>query len=159
MEALIGFLILSIGMLGIASLQALSLKAGKTSVYNSVALMKVEQLFENMRANPTELVPANGTPSAYTAGPAASDCTAVPCSSAVLAGNDIFLLNQSLSAGLPAAATVNVVIVPEANPSKVVTVTVTVNWTERSKANAAALDNKNYTIATTMCSVAQDSAC
>ena len=55
LEALIGFMILSIGMLGIASLQAISIKVGKTSVYGSVAMMKVEELFESMRVNPTVL--------------------------------------------------------------------------------------------------------
>ena len=70
LEALIGFLILSIGMLGIASLQAISLKAGKTSVYGSVAIMKVDELFESMRANPSVLA-------SYTGAGSFHGCTAV----------------------------------------------------------------------------------
>ena len=160
LEALIGFLILSVGMLGVASLQALSLKAGKTSVYSSVALLRVEQLFENMRANPTELVPALGV-SAYLAAGVPADCEGAICSTAAMAANDVFLLEQSLAHGLPDAlsTTVAVTIVPEPAPSRMVTVSVTVNWTERSKADPSGTVAKNYFTAATMCSVTQNTAC
>ena len=76
LEAMIGFFILSIGMLGIASLQGMSLKAGKTSVYGAVASMKVEELFESMRANPESLSTYAGT-GANNSCSGTKDCTAV----------------------------------------------------------------------------------
>ena len=81
LEAIIGFLILSVGMLGIASLQAISLKSGKTAVYGSVATMKVEELFESMRANSTALTSYAGT-----GGGANNGCSGTTnCSPAALA--------------------------------------------------------------------------
>ena len=52
-EALVAFLILSVGMLGIASLQTMSLKSGHTAALRTVAVVKVEEILESMRSNPT----------------------------------------------------------------------------------------------------------
>lgn len=135
LEALLGFLILSIGMLGIASLQAISLKAGKTSVYGSVAMMKVDELFESMRVNPT--------PAALTAYAAAgsgsgtnNNCSGtVVCNATTLAQDDIFWWKKNLKAGLPAAATTTITYVAPspAKPSKMARVTIDVSWDERDK--------------------------
>jgi len=158
LEALIGFMILSIGMLGIASLQGISLKVGKTSVYGSVAMMKVEELFESMRANPTVLA----TYVASGAGPgAANACSgAQGCAYAALALDDIFWWRQNLMAGLPSATsiTTSVVvvsassapIVPAAASSNLATVTVTVSWSERSKDSSTSVV-KTYTDSANIC--------
>ncbi len=131
LEALIGFLILSVGMLGIASLQAVSLKAGKSAVYGSVAMMKVEELLESMRANPSALAAyaAAGT------GDKGKNCSTgtIACSPDELAVDDIFWWNQNLTAGLPLVATTTTLIehIPPALTSNMATVTITVNWNER----------------------------
>lgn len=145
LEALIGFLILSIGMLGIASLQAISLKAGKTSVYNSIALMKVEEIFESMRSNPASLV-------TYTV-PGGFDhaCTgAKNCNAAELAQYDVFLWEQNLKIGLPASVTSNITLVPPVTPSKLATVNVSVGWSERNKDGTGSV-NKTYDATTQIC--------
>ena len=152
LEALIGFLILSIGMLGIASLQAVSLKAGKTSVYNSVAMMKVEELFESMRANPSAAALAAyevATPDT------SSSCSAsLTCSDAELAADDIYWWKQNLKAGLPGAATATVEVTDAvAVTSKMATVTVTVNWKERHTTDTDDITgvDKSYTTTTNIC--------
>ena len=43
-EALVAFLILSVGMLGIASLQTISLKSGQTASFRSVAVIKAQEI-------------------------------------------------------------------------------------------------------------------
>jgi len=134
LEALIGFLILSVGMLGIASLQAVSLKAGKTSVYSSIAMMKVDELFESMRANP-------GVLATYTGAGVKNSCWATKdCTETELAQDDVYWWEQNLTAGLPSTATTIVTVTAAVAPSKMATVNITVNWKERSKDNAGSVD-------------------
>ncbi len=151
LEALIGFLILSIGMLGIASLQAVSLKAGKTSVYGSVAMMKVDELFESIRANPS----ADALTAYAAAGAGAGfehGCTGTKdCTGAELAQEDIFWWKQNLTAGLPAAVTTSVAINAAVAPSKMATLTISVNWSERNK-DAAGSVARTYTSTSNICS-------
>lgn len=145
-EALIGFFILSIGMLGIASLQALSLKAGKSSVYGSVAMMKVDELFESMRANPTALA-------TYAGAGAAEGCwdTAV-CTVTQIANDDVYWWKQNLKAGLPSTVTTNVTVTAAVAPSNMATVNVTVNWQERDKTKSAAV-GKTFSTTANICTV------
>lgn len=149
LEALIGFLVLSIGMLGIASLQAISLQAGKTSVYNSVAMLKVEELFESMRANPSAL-------GAYAGGGANSACATNVCTPAQLAAEDVFLWKANLKAGLPSTdTTTTVTVIPAGGTSNMSKVTVTIGWKERNRDATAAGDSasveKTYVAKTNIC--------
>ncbi len=142
-------MILSIGMLGIASLQGISLKVGKTSVYGSVAMMKVEELFESMRANPTVL--ATYAASGAGAGTVNACAGATGCAYANLALDDIYWWKQNLTAGLPSATTTtSVVVVPAVAPSKMATVTVTISWSERNKDSAGSVA-KTYTSSANIC--------
>lgn len=132
LEALLGFLILSIGMLGIASLHAISLKSGKSSLYGSVAMMKVDELLESMRANPTPVALA-----AYAAGGAGAGsnngCSSgTACDAVQLAQDDIFWWKNNLTAGLPATTTA-VIYTPAVAPSLRATLQVDVSWVERNK--------------------------
>jgi len=153
LEALIGFLILSIGMLGIASLQAVSLKAGKASVYGSVAMMKVDELLESMRANPSA-----AALTAYAAAGADDGinhaCTGTKnCTEEELAQDDVFWWKLNLTAGLPDAATTTttVTVTDAVAPSKMATVTITLNWSERNNAAEGSV-NKTYTSTANICS-------
>ncbi len=151
-EALIGFLILSIGMLGIASLQATSLKAGKTSAYNSVAMLKVEELFESMRANPSAAALAVY---AATGAGAGSDngCSGTKnCNETELAADDVYWWKENITAGLPSGVTTSVEAVPAAAPSRLTKVTVTVNWDERNKDAVGSLA-KNYSASANICTL------
>lgn len=134
LEALIGFLILSIGMLGIASLQAISLKAGKTSVYGSVGMMKIDEIFESMRVNPGVLV-------AYQNAGVQNNCSGTKkCTATELAQDDVYWWNQELKAGLPSTVSAAVVVTPAVAPSKMATVTVNVSWKERDKDTKNSVD-------------------
>ena len=144
-EALIGFFILSIGMLGIASLQTLSLKAGKTSVYGSVAMIKVDGLIESMRANPSVLA-------IYAGAGAYEGCwDTTVCDETQLANEDVFWWKKSLTAGLPSNVTTTVKITaPVFAASKMSTVAVTVSWKERGKSSNTSV-TKSYATAATIC--------
>lgn len=146
-EALIAFFILSIGMLGIASLQTISLKAGKTSVYGSVATMKVDELFESMRANlsanPNVLL-------AYEGAGSDKGCIASDCKPLALAQEDVYWWKKNLKAGLPGAAVSTVVVTPAVAPSKMATVKISISWDER-KQNAVGSDNKTYEATSYVC--------
>ena len=144
LEALIAFMILSVGMLGIASLQVVSQKAGKTAVYNSVAMMKVEELFESMRANPGVL--AN-----YVGAGFQHDCFAAKnCTEVELAEDDVYWWGQNLTSGLPSSAATTVTVTAAVAPSKMATVNITVNWQERSKTTVNAV-NKSFTTSANIC--------
>ncbi len=150
LEALLGFLVLSVGMLGIASLQAISLKAGKTSVYSSVAMMKVEELFESMRVNPGPVALA-----AYAAAGSGNgtnnNCTGtVVCSATALAQDDIYWWKKNLSAGLPSTATTSVTYVAATAPSKMAKVTISVSWDERNKTASGSVA-RTYTTTANIC--------
>jgi type IV pilus assembly protein PilV len=141
LEALIAFMILSIGMLGIASLQAVSLKAGKTSVYSSVAMMKADELIESMRANSSAL-------SSYTGGGINNSCTGTAlCSDVQLAQDDVYWWKKHLQAGLPSAATTAVTFTPAVAPSKMATVKIDLGWKERNKDGAGSVNRTYSTIA------------
>jgi type IV pilus assembly protein PilV len=141
LEALISFMILSIGMLGIASLQAISLKAGKTSVYGSVAMMKADELIESIRANASAL-------SSYTGAGINNSCTgAAVCSDVQLAQDDVYWWKQHLKAGLPEAVTTSVTVTAATPPSKMATVKIDLGWKERNKDATGSVDKTYSTIA------------
>jgi type IV pilus assembly protein PilV len=148
LEAMIGFFILSVGMLGIASLQGLSLQAGKTSVYGSVAAMKVEELLESMRANPGSLATYAGTDNAG----ADNSCVGTAnCSSAQMAAEDVFWWNKNLTAGLPSTVTTVVTVTAETPPSKLARVKIELSWQERDDMTAGASVTNTYTVTSNIC--------
>lgn len=150
LEALLGFLILAIGMLGIASLQAISLKAGKTSIYNSVAMMKVDELFESMRANSSAAALAAYATASAGAGTDNSCTGTKDCTGTQLAQEDVFWWKKNLKAGLPDAATATVAVTAPAGASKMAVATITVAWKERSKDSEVATD-KSYVSTANIC--------
>ena len=152
-EALVAFLILSVGMLGIASLQTMSLKSGHTAAMRTVAVMKVEEILESMRSNPSVLI-------SYAAGTADmgvdNGCsqTTVPaatCTPALMAQDELFRWKNSLIEALPnnASTTASVVITPPVPPQTLSLVVVTVNWSERDIDTGTAA-NMNYSVAVQM---------
>jgi type IV pilus assembly protein PilV len=112
-EVLIVIVITAISLLGIAGLQATSLKAAKTGSLRSVANQLTGDLTDRMRANMLALRDASGlpvSPIAYatsgtyaaTAGvvPAVAPCTA-PCSPAEMAASDIAAWRIAVAQALP----------------------------------------------------------
>lgn len=152
-EALVAFLILSVGMLGIASLQTMSLKSGHTAAMRTVAVMKVEEILESMRSNPTVIANFAAGTADMGADNGCSQTTvaAVTCTPAQMAQDELFRWKNSLIEALPnnAATTASVVVTPPAPPATMNQVVVSVNWSERDldSGNAA---NMTYSVAVQM---------
>ena len=152
-EALVAFLILSVGMLGIASLQTMSLKSGHTAALRTVAVMKVDEILESMRSNPTAVLDyAAGTADMGTDnGCSQTTVAAANCTPTQMALDELFRWKSSLIEALPnnAGTTATVVITPAVPPATMNLVVVSVNWNERDQETGSAA-NMNYSVAVQM---------
>ncbi|MCW8923536.1 MAG: type IV pilus modification protein PilV [Gammaproteobacteria bacterium] len=158
-EALVAFLILSVGMLGIASLQLLSLKAGHTATLRTVAVIKTEEMFERIRNNPVVLDPdeVGSYDAAILDLGDNNGChdhgVLNICTSAELARDDIYNWKADLRNSLPnnAGTTASIGVVdrvPGIQPTA--TVTITVNWQERNP-ETLAMDTMSYSVSAHIC--------
>ena len=121
-EVLIALIIMSVGMLGIASLYVNSMSAGRTSMFRHHAVTLAGDVADRIRANPRAGV-------SYIVKPGANNnCVAggVGCSEAEMAVNDIFLWQQQAANTLP-NGDVTIVLDNAVNPP---TYTITVTWDE-----------------------------
>ena len=154
-EALVAFLILSVGMLGIASLQLISLKAGKTAELRTVAVIKAEEMLERIRNNPVAVLSYVVTVGDLGVDNNCNDSggTIKMCNSVEMAEDDVFNWKLDLKTSLPdnagTTATVDVVApVPGVNPAA--TVTVTISWQERNP-EMQTMDTMSYSVSSHIC--------
>lgn len=89
LEILVALAVLSIGLLGLAALQTMSLRMGHDSYQRTQATMLAYDMVDRMRANPTGV--ANGHYDTVTIAdnPTGTDCVTSTCSSEQLANYDI----------------------------------------------------------------------
>lgn len=161
-EALVAFLILSGGMLGIASLQLISLKAGHTATLRTVAVIKTEEIFERIRSNAQGM--ASYVVDTADAGDdnGCNDPNATNlCSRAEMARDDIYSWKLDLKSSLPntdetTASIAVVAAVVGTQPTD--TVTVTINWQERNQ-DTKTMDDMNYSVSTNICSKSKKEGC
>lgn len=135
-EVLLAFLILSVGLLGVAGLQTTAMKASHTAMLKTVAINKVQAMAERIRANSQAalLTYELGLGGAGTdrncddrGSPAASACTP-----AELADNDLFVWKNSLTNGaLPTTDTDATIVVDNTVVPPVAVITV--YWKERGE--------------------------
>jgi type IV pilus assembly protein PilV len=120
-EVLIALIIMSVGMLGIASLYVQSMQAGRTSLFRHNAVTLAGDVADRIRANPTAV-------GAYALAGADNQCVGmgITCSNVQMAAHDIFLWNQQAANTLPAG---NVVVTVDATVAPPM-YTITVNWNE-----------------------------
>lgn len=153
LEALIAFLILSVGMLGIGGLQVVSLKAGKTASYRTVAVIKVEEMFERIRNNPMNvsrydtLITPGVDLDCNDHGPLTS------CDSLQMVANDIFEWNQELEDNLSDKANLSTTITvspPVAGVNPLFEVIITVSWDE-ANTDTNTMDTMNYSANAYIC--------
>ena len=96
-EVLIALIIMSVGMLGIASLYVQSMQAGRTSLFRHNAVTLAGDVTDRMRANPTAGV-------AYEGAGADNSCIApnnVTCNNVQMAAQDVLLWDQQAVDSLP----------------------------------------------------------
>jgi type IV pilus assembly protein PilV len=162
-EVMVAVLVVSIGLLGIAKMQALALASTGTAKMRSLASIEAASLASTMRAdraywaaitspaatpfvvtvNSTGAITATGDTTLQTAGSTCSS-TATVCTSNQVAALDLSIWATGLVATLPApaAGTSNAVISCIDTPP--VSCTITLNWNE----NVVAMNTSTNTAAT-----------
>ncbi len=98
-EVMVAVLVLSIGLLGIASLQATSLRNNNDASMQTRASYMASDMADRMRANAASV---NAYPAATLATPAVGDCTTASCTPTQMVDNDVAEWNQQLAQTLPA---------------------------------------------------------
>ena len=78
-EVLVAVLVLAVGLLGVAAMQALALRGGQGSLESSQAVMQTTSIIEAMRANRSNAASYN----------VAKTCSAASISATGLPGNDL----------------------------------------------------------------------
>ncbi|MFT7470803.1 MAG: type IV pilus assembly protein PilV [Kiritimatiellia bacterium] len=103
-EVLVSLLVLSFGMLGMAGVQAVSLRGNLAAYYRTMATTQSVDIVERMRANIVGVADGDYDD---VAGAATANCfTAVGCSSSQMAAQDVFDWSARVTATLPLGASV-----------------------------------------------------
>ena len=125
-EVLIALAVLSIGLLGLAALQTVSLRVGHDSYQRTQATMLAYDIVDRMRANPVALAAGRYNDVTVSTNPTGNDCVSLSCTTDELANYDIrswhSILAAKLSQGQGAITTVI--------SAGVATRTITVSWSE-----------------------------
>ena len=124
-EALVALVVLSLGMLGIATLYLTTLHAARSAITRMQAVNLVTDLADRIRANRTAGI-------AYTAAAANNACVggaigAVSCTPAQMAADDLFRWQAQLTSGVLGQAPTSLVAFVAGPPA---TYTITVTWQE-----------------------------
>ncbi len=103
LEALIAFLVLSVGLLGMAGLQLTGMKMTNDSYYRSQATWLAYDMFDRMRANKDQATNTTSYRIAYDETPSsATDCSAASCNALAMAQYDLKYWRDDITAKLPA---------------------------------------------------------
>lgn len=128
LEVLVAIVVLSLGLLGLAGLQAATLRNNQIAYYRAIAVQQTYDMADRIRANQ-----AGATAGAYNALtaiiPTDPDCVANTCSSADMAVADHSQWNNNNARMLP-AGTGTVVAVAGGSFD------ITINWNENTEAGS-----------------------
>ena len=103
LEVLIAVVILSIGLLGLAGLQAAGLRNNQHSYFRSQSVLLASDIADRMRANLPGVQNGSYDQAAGAAATAKPACTTITgCTSADMASNDLSEWNQDIATRLPA---------------------------------------------------------
>jgi type IV pilus assembly protein PilV len=133
-EVLIAMLVLAVGLLGLAGLQAASLKNNQSAYNRSQATQLAYDLADRMRANVagktsyTAILPSSATPKA-------TCLTTTGCSLADMATNDLYQWNLAVSTSLPnGIGTLD--ITPKPCTTNICLYTITILWDDDHTGNS-----------------------
>jgi type IV pilus assembly protein PilV len=100
-EVLVAIVVLSIGLLGLAGLQATSLKNNNSSYQRSIASMLAYDMLDRIRANRDGMIAGNYNSVSPGSFPGDPGCSSSNCSVSALAQYDIFEWGEQLDNLLP----------------------------------------------------------
>jgi type IV pilus assembly protein PilV len=131
-EALVTFLILSVGLLGMAGLQTKGLQMDQNAYQRSQAAMLGQDIADRMRVNTTSARTAAYDISLGDDAQTGTNCVTGACSAAAMAEFDLFQWKTSLAALLPAGdGKIETAVSVTAAPA--VDATITIFWDEFRK--------------------------
>ncbi|MDQ7074514.1 MAG: type IV pilus modification protein PilV [Gammaproteobacteria bacterium] len=139
-EVLAALFILSVGLLGVAGLQAQGIRAGHSATLRSMAVFKSQEIVEAVRANQVALLAGDynlGTGLGQQNNCEQGAALAVMCTPAQMAQNDVFIWRTTLGALFPVGVEGGLTTAP-ASVANSRLLTVTITWRERGT-------NMNYT--------------
>jgi type IV pilus assembly protein PilV len=127
-EMMVALVVLSVGMLGVASLFAASLNSGSSAIARMQAVSLANDFADRIRANPTAGV-------AYQGAAANNNCVggnigATSCIPADMAANDLSVWQQQITTAWPGGSAVGVVTVAPVAGTAVSTYTIKISWRE-----------------------------
>jgi len=122
-EVLIAMVVLGVGLLGLAGLQATSLKNNQSAYNRSQATQLAYDIADRIRANTGSAASYLTATMAPTAAAIQADCNAVTttCTAADIAQNDLFEWNAAMLQALPAGAIGSIALAGSIY-------TITINW-------------------------------
>jgi type IV pilus assembly protein PilV len=141
LEILVAIVVLSLGLLGLAGLQAASLRNNQVAYYRGIAAQQAYDMADRIRANLAGVAAGNydNLTAVTPADPACfnADAGHAGCSAANMAVTDHSQWNSNNGRLLPAGVgTVDCVLGPGAacsnNPNEIRTFDITVQWTEQT---------------------------
>ncbi|MCK4587272.1 MAG: type IV pilus modification protein PilV [Gammaproteobacteria bacterium] len=103
-EVLVAIVVLSIGLLGLAGLQATSLRNNNSALQRSVASILANDMLDRIRANRDGLIAGDYDtvePGAFPGDPGCVTATPVGCTTAQMAAYDVFEWGEQLNNLLP----------------------------------------------------------
>ena len=136
-EALVALFIMSIGLLGVAGLQATSISAGHASTQRSLAVFLSHDIADRIRANRTAVATfATGTTAGQNNGCADTSSTAATsCSDVQMAQEDVWQWRNAINAAFVNMNPVpTITVIPPAGAIPTSQVAITIQWTERGTA-------------------------
>jgi type IV pilus assembly protein PilV len=126
-EMLVALVVLSVGMLGVASLFANSMHSGSSAIARMQAVNLAADIADRIRAN-------RRAGNAYAGAAANNSCAgaaAVSCTPAQMAANDLYVWQKQLSQAFMGGNATGAVTFTAGTPP---TYTITVSWTEKAGA-------------------------
>ncbi len=128
-EALVALVVLSVGMLGIASLYVVSLRSSGSAISRTQAVNLASDLADRIRANRSAGEAYEAVVSTSDEAAAVDTCIgqAVTCDPATMAAYDLSVWRQQITATMPGGTTGTVAVDGAASPR---TYTITIEWTE-----------------------------
>lgn len=142
-ETLVALVVLAVGMLGVASLFAISLRSGNGAISRMQAVNLASDIADRIRANRRAGV-------AYIGAATAADnlcvgAAAVNCTPQQMAANDIYLWRRQLATVFPGGtATATIAYVAGASPTLPSTYTITVTWSEQGQKAGETASTQQY---------------
>ncbi len=132
-EMLVALVVLGVGMLGVASLFAVSLRAGSSAIQRTHAVSLASNMADRIRANRR----AGDTYTTTTVAATDNKCvgaSAVDCTADEMAKNDIYLWKQEIARAFPGGtATGTIAYTAGAGVEDPATYKITIQWKEQGR--------------------------